>query len=76
VGISLDTNTRGNLPEFIARNRIRYRILLGDAATAQTFAWGTGIPATFFIGKDGKIRNVHVGFMDRDDFDREVRKLL
>jgi len=76
VGISLDTDTRGNLPGFIMSNRIGYRVLLGDIATVQAFGWGSGIPATFFIGKDGEIRTVHVGFMDRDAFDREVQKLL
>ncbi len=76
VGISLDTDTRGNLPAFIASNRIGYRILLGDIATVQAFDWGSGIPATFFIGKDGRIRTVHVGYMDRDALDREVQKLL
>ena len=76
VGISLDTDTRGNLPAFITSNRIGYRILLGDIATVQAFDWGSGIPATFFIGKDGQIRTVHVGYMDRDAFDREVQKLL
>ena len=76
VGISLDTDTRGNLPGFIASHRIGYRILLGDIATVKSFGWGSAIPATFFIGKGGDIRNVHVGYMDRDTFDREVQKLL
>lgn len=76
VGISLDTDSRGNLPGFIANNRIGYRILLGDVATARAFGGGSAIPVTFFIGKDGEIRNVHVGYMDRDAFDREVQKLL
>ncbi len=76
VGISLDTDTRANLPGFIASNRIGYRILLGDIATVKSFGWGSGIPATFFIGRDGEIRDIHVGFMDRDAFEREVKKLL
>ena len=76
VGISLDTDTRGNLPGFIMNNRIGYRILLGNPATVRAFGAGSAIPATFFIGRDGEIRHVHVGYMDRDTFDREVRKLL
>lgn len=76
VGISLDADTRGNLPGFIMSNRIGYRVLIGDTATVQAFAWGSAIPATFFVGKDGEIRNVHVGYMDQAAFDREVQKLL
>ncbi len=76
LGISLDTDTRGNLPEFVVNNRIGYRILIGDVETVKAFAWGSAIPATFFIGRDGEIKNVHVGFIDRDALDREVQKLL
>lgn len=76
VGISLDTDTRGDLPMFMMQNRIGYRILLGDVATAKAFGGVTQLPTTFFVGKDGRIKNVHLGYIDREAFDREVRKLL
>lgn len=76
VGISLDTDTRGNLPGFISNHRIEYRILFGDLATTRAYGGVSSIPTTFFIGKDGTIRYVHVGYIDREAFDREVRNLL
>ncbi len=76
VGISLDTDTRGDLPAFVMGNRIRYRILLGSVDTVKAFGGGSTIPTTYFIGRDGEVRNIHVGYMDRDTFDREVRKIL
>jgi peroxiredoxin len=76
VGISLDTDTRENLPTFVKTHRIEYRILLGDLATARAYGGVSSIPTTVFIGKDGTIRNVHVGYLDRNTFDSEVRKLL
>ncbi len=76
VGISLDTDTRADLPAFVMANRIRYRILLGNVETVKAFGGGSTIPTTYFIGRDGEVRNVHVGYMDRDTFDREVRKIL
>jgi peroxiredoxin len=76
VGISLDTDTRENLPGFLMSNRIGYRILFGDLATARAYGGVSSIPTTFFVGKDGEIKNVHIGYMDRDAFDKEVRKLL
>ena len=75
VGIALDTDSRGKLPQFLIQNGIGYRILLGDTATVRAYGVSP-IPTTFFIGKDGKIRNVHVGYLDKDSFEREVRKLL
>jgi peroxiredoxin len=76
VGISLDTDTRGSLPGFLMSNKIGYRILFGDLATARAYGGVSSIPTTFFVGKDGEIKNVHVGYIDKDTFDKEVRKLL
>ncbi len=76
IGISLDTDTRKNLPGFLMSHRIEYKVLFGDLATARAYGGVSSIPTTFFIGKDGRIRNVHVGYIGKEDFDREVRKLL
>jgi peroxiredoxin len=76
IGISLDTDTRENLPGFLMSNKIGYKILFGDLATARAYGGVSALPTTFFIGKDGEIKNVHVGYMDKDAFDEEVRKLL
>jgi cytochrome c biogenesis protein CcmG/thiol:disulfide interchange protein DsbE len=76
IGISLDTDTRENMPGFLMNNNIRYTILFGDLDTARAYGGVSALPTTFFVGKDGKIRNVHVGYMDKETFDREVMKLL
>ena len=76
VGISLDTDTRGNLPEFLMSNKVGYRILFGDLATARAYGGVSSLPTTFFVGKDGEIKNVHVGYIDKNAFDKEVMKLL
>ena len=76
IGISLDKDTRGNLPGFIMNNKIDYRILFGDLKTTRAYGGVSSIPTTFFVGKDGQIKNVHVGYIDKDSFDREVQKLL
>ena len=76
VGISFDTDTKGNLPAFMMQNRIGYRILMGDVATARAYGGVSTIPTTFFVGKDGRIRNVIVGYIDKEAFEREVQKLL
>jgi peroxiredoxin len=76
IGISFDRDTREHLPGFIANNRIEYPILFGDVGTARAYGGVYNIPTTFFVGKDGQIKNVHVGYMDQDTFDREVQKIL
>ncbi len=76
VGISLDSDSRKSMPGFLMSNKIGYRILFGDLAVSRAYGGVSSIPTTFFVGKDGEIKNVHVGYMDKDAFDKEVRKLL
>jgi peroxiredoxin len=76
VGISLDTDTRENLPGFLMSNKVGYRILFGDLATARAYGGVSALPTTFFVGKDGEVKHIHVGYMDKDAFDKEVMKLL
>jgi len=76
IGISLDTDSRESMPGFLMNNKIKYRILFGDLETARAYGGVSALPTTFFVGKDGEIKNVHVGYMDRDAFDKEVMKLL
>ena len=76
VGIALDTDTRGNLPGFLMTNKIGYKVLIGNLSTTRSYGGVSSIPTTFFVGKDGEIKNVHVGYMDKDAFDQEVKKLL
>jgi len=76
IGISLDTDTRANLPGFLLNNKIEYRILFGDLTTTRAYGGVSTLPTTFFVGRDGEIKYVHVGYMDKDAFDEEVRKLL
>ena len=76
VGISLDNDTRENLPGFLMSNKVGYRILFGDLATARAYGGVSALPTTIFVGRDGVIKNIHVGYMEKDAFDKEVMKLL
>ena len=76
IGISLDTDSRENMPGFIMNNKVEYRILFGDLDTARAYGGVAALPTTFFVGKDGEIKNIHVGYIGKDAFDKEVMKLL
>jgi len=76
IGISLDTDSREDLPGFLAANRVEFRVLIGNLETARAFGGVTSIPTTFFVGKDGRIKKVLMGYIGKEDFDREVQELL
>ena len=64
------------MPGFMMNNKVEYRVLFGDLDTARAYGGVSALPTTFFVGKDGMIKNVHVGYIDKDAFDKEVMKLL
>jgi peroxiredoxin len=76
IGICLDAETKEDLAQFLMGTKINYRVLLGDLAIAREYGGVSALPTTFFVGKDGKIRDVHIGYMKRDEVEREVQKLL
>ena len=78
VGIALDDVAQARA--FAAKLGIDYTILVGDAdVMAVGIAYGNRagmLPYTVLIGRDGIVRWTHLGELDRDDLESELRKLL
>lgn len=75
IAISLDEDER-EVKTFIREHALPYTVILGDEKIAEKFGALTGLPMTFFIDRKGRIRAEHAGFMDEEDFVREVERLL
>jgi thiol-disulfide isomerase/thioredoxin len=83
VGLDFEGNSQdpadlARLKAFIARYKLNYTVLVaGDRAQVREKlpqavnlnAW----PTTFFVGRDGRVRNVHVGFPSRGSGPYEVK---
>jgi cytochrome c biogenesis protein CcmG/thiol:disulfide interchange protein DsbE len=77
IGVSIDTYT-GNVPEFVKQNGMKYRILL-DSDSAMYKAYGIrGLPATYLLGRDGRIRRQWVGYTQEtlSEIESEVKTAL
>ena len=75
VGISLDDSAepvKGFYKEF----KMNYPVALGDDKITELYGGIFGMPTTFLIGRDGRIYAKHVGAMDVDTFEQEIRTLL
>ena len=75
IGISMD-NERPALDQFLKDNRLPWQQVFNSAAAEGDIAarYGvTAIPATFLIGKDGKIARVH---LRGENLNRAVEALL
>ncbi len=75
VGISLD-DSAAPVREFRRRYGMTYRVALGDEKVAK--AWGgiLGLPVTFVVDREGRLRARHEGEGDLAAIERDVVRLL
>ncbi len=81
IGVSLDKISRGgktvpNVVPFIQEYGINYPIVWGDMNTIQAFGGVRNIPTTFFLDKEGKIRDKIVGLADIRTLESKIDALL
>ncbi len=76
VGISLDRTGPSAVKAFVEKFGMKYPVVIGDARTVEAFGGVEAIPTTFVIDRTGKIVGKHVGFADREAFEKEIKRLL
>jgi peroxiredoxin len=76
IGISLDLAGEEVVKIFVERNQISYSILLGDERIAVDYGGILGIPTSFLIDRQGKIRQKLVGLQSKEVFEEAVKGLL
>ncbi len=76
VGIAMDEEGLDVVKPFVEEFKMNYRVLLGNEAVANQFGGIYGLPTTFIIDREGKIRDKHLGLVSREVFDEAVKKLL
>ncbi len=76
LGVSMDDDGWESVKPFLSHLGVNYRVVIGDSETAQLYGGVDALPTTFLIDRDGKIAAVHVGLVDRKDFEDGVEQLL
>jgi thiol-disulfide isomerase/thioredoxin len=75
VGIAVNDSVE-NVRDFVAKQGVSYTIVMGDDAVVEAFGGMDGIPTTFIIDREGKIRERKVGAEDPAEYERAVAKYL
>lgn len=76
IGVSMDEEGWEVVKPYIARNRVNYRIVVGDDKIAQDYGGVESLPTTFLIDKTGAIAKTHVGLVSKSDYENEILQLL
>lgn len=61
---------------FVKEWKINYPVVLADKATNDSYGGIRSIPTTFVINREGKIISKHVGFVEKNVFEKEIKALL
>jgi len=75
VGIAVSDKAE-SVRAFVAKQEVNYQIVMGDDAVVEAFGGVEGIPTTFIIDREGKIRERKVGAKDHAEYEATVRKYL
>lgn len=76
LGISMDEGGWETVKPFLERVRVNYRILLGTDSVAMLYGGIESIPTSFVIDGSGKIANVHIGLVSKEDYESDIEALL
>jgi cytochrome c biogenesis protein CcmG/thiol:disulfide interchange protein DsbE len=76
LGVAMDEEGWEVVKPYIAKNKVNYRILAGDDATAQMYGGVDSLPTTFMIDAAGRIASTHVGLVSKSDYENEIVQLL
>ncbi len=76
VGVALDRTGPSAIKAFMEKFGMKYPVVIGDARTVEAFGGVEAIPTTFVIDRAGKIVGKHVGYEDRETFEKEIKRLL
>jgi len=76
IGVSMDEDaTPAEVNTFAAKAGINYPIVMGKDI-AKEYGGVPGLPTSFVVNKDGGVVQKHVGLLQRDEIETEVRALL
>lgn len=75
IGISMD-DEEAPVQAAYKKYKLNYPVLMGDEQLGESYGDVLGLPVTFLIDRNGKIRFKHEGAADLNVLGREVNALL
>ncbi len=76
VGVSVDQQGAGVVTKFVSSKGINYPVALATPEIIAAFGGIEGIPTTFLIDREGRLRHRKVGAMETADYEALVASVL
>jgi thiol-disulfide isomerase/thioredoxin len=75
VGVSMD-DAEAPVRATYRKLKLNYPVVIGDEKLGGSYGGILGLPVSFLIDRDGKIRFQHEGEISLDTLERQIRELL
>ena len=75
IGVSLDDSWKPVKP-YLQEKKVNYTVVIGNDDLARQFGVVNALPGTLLIDRNGKIADLHLGMVDKEVFEGEIRVLL
>jgi thiol-disulfide isomerase/thioredoxin len=76
VGISLDRDGWAKVTPMVKSMNITYPVVLGNGDLVDAYGSFSAIPTTWFVDRNGIVKEKHTGSMTREQFEKLVKSLL
>ncbi len=77
IGVAMDDGGWKVVAPFLkSHKQFRYKMVVGDQATADRFGWGSMLPDSFLIDQQGNLVEAYHGKVDRAATEARIRGLI
>ena len=76
LGISMDDDGWKSVKPYIAQHKLNYRVMIGSQVLSDQYGDIDSLPTTFILDRQSRIAAMHVGLVDKRDYQDEILKLL
>ncbi|HEV2202710.1 MAG TPA: TlpA disulfide reductase family protein [Bryobacteraceae bacterium] len=76
VGVSMDDDGWTSVKPYLAKQKLAYRMVIGNDKLSHDFGTVESLPATFMIDRQGRIAAEHNGLVGRMDYEKDILQLL
>jgi peroxiredoxin len=76
IGISEDDGPVSNVEKFAAKMGMNYPVVMGDEKVAKAYGGIAFLPASFYIGRDGRVVTEVGGLISESEMEADIRKSL
>jgi len=76
IGVSMDDDGWKAVKPYVEQKKINYPVVVSTEDVAKLYGGVQELPMTLLIDRDGKVADTHVGMVDKNVFENEIRTLL